>query len=133
MAAKRGPTHSAEVRAQAIAAMLAGEAPASVAERLGVPLGTVKSWRSRDAQALVNSGAAVATDATPKRDELGRLVSEYLRESLRALRAQSELFADAEWLKKQSAAELAILHGVLNDKVVRILSALRNNEGGDGE
>ena len=39
-------------------------------------------------------------------------------------------FGDPEWLKKQSAGELAVLHGVAVDKGIRLLEAL---EAGGGD
>jgi transposase-like protein len=35
---------------------------------------------------------------------------------------------DKEWLGVQSAGELAILHGVLTDKAIRLLGALRTDD-----
>ena len=52
---------------------------------------------------------------------------EYLKGSLHTLQEQARFFADAEWLRKQDAADVAVLHGVLTDKVVRLLEALEGS------
>src|SRR5690242_18716507 len=107
--------YSDEVKAQALAALLAGQAPALVAATYGIPVGTLKSWKSRQ-----KNGDAVATVATEKRERIGALLLEYLETTLETLKAQQVVFRDVDWLKKQSAAEAATLHGVTVDKAIRL-------------
>lgn len=143
--------HSTDVKAQAIAALLTGETAAAVAARLGLPAGTVRKWKAEEirtgaviavppeiAEERARDRARKAEQAEQRREELGELVTEYIRESLRTLRTQAEFFASRDWLAKQNAADAAVLHGVLNDKTVRILAAVRpvededsNNSDGD--
>ena len=56
----------------------------------------------------------------------------YLHASLDALTAQARLVANLDWLARQSAKDLALLHGVHNDKVVRLLYALRLTDDSAG-
>lgn len=49
---------------------------------------------------------------------------EYLIKTLETLRVQQEVFRDEDFLKAQSANALAVLHGVLANKVFRLLEAL---------
>jgi hypothetical protein len=42
---------------------------------------------------------------------------------LETLEAQARAFRDPAYLARQPAGELAVLHGVLADKLIRILSA----------
>ncbi len=35
-----------------------------------------------------------------------------------------EFFRDEDWLYKQDASELTVLHGVVSDKTIRLLEAL---------
>ncbi len=65
-----------------------------------------------------------ATGCNRKKEAIGELLVKYLETNLRTLAAQSAVFADEEWLKKQSASEVAVLHGVIIDKTVRLLEAL---------
>jgi hypothetical protein len=58
-----------------------------------------------------------------KKDEFGELLSGYLSQILRTLQLQADVVSDKEWLKKQPADALAILHGVLADKAIRLLEA----------
>jgi len=118
--------YSDQIKAQALAALLAGQAPALVAATFGIPVGTLKSWKSRQL-----SGGGVATVATEKRERIGELLLEYLVVTLETLKAQQVAFRDVEWLKKQSAAEAATLHGVSVDKAVRLLEALADAPDGD--
>ena len=113
--------YSDNIKAQAIAALLAGQSYTEVARAFNVPVGTLKSWKSRD---VAGVDAGDATSATAKKERIGALLLDYLVTTLETLKAQQVVFADAEWLKKQSASEVAILHGVLADKTIRLLEAL---------
>lgn len=106
-----------EVKAAVMAALLTGQSCAAVADEYQLPEGTVKAWWSRNKH-------QVATVATEKQAELGDLLADYLREVLTTLAAQARQFRDESWLKEQRASEVAVLHGVLTDKAIRILSAL---------
>ena len=99
-----------------MAALLAGQSINSVAKEYKIPKGTVSFWKARAA-------AGVGGDWTQKRDEIGERLQNYLLTALDALTAQAKVFADEEWLKKQPANELAVLHGVLADKGIRLLEA----------
>lgn len=57
--------NSDELKAQALAALFAGQALSAVARTFGVPVGTLKSWKSRAAR----DGVAVV--ATEKREQIG--------------------------------------------------------------
>jgi len=107
--------YSDETKAQVMAALLAGQSINEVATRYKIPAGTVKSWRR-------NSREFRPVD-TQKGAEIGDLLLEYLRENLITLRAQVEHFRDPKWLSKQDASELAVLHGVVTDKAIRLLEA----------
>lgn len=103
-----------ETKAAVLAALMAGQSISEVAREYNIPKGTVSAWKKR---------TTVAENATQKK-EIGDLLVEYLRTNLNTLRTQAEVFADKTWLKKQAAGELAVLHGVLTDKAVRLLEAL---------
>jgi transposase-like protein len=118
--------YSDDVKAQALAALLAGQAPAQVAAAFGIPVGTLRSWKSRQ-----RSSGGVATVATQKRERIGELLLEYLEEGLTTLREQVKVFRDPTWLKNQSASEAAVLHGVIADKQVRLLEALAETDEPD--
>ena len=118
--------YSDALKAQAMAALLAGQTPSHVAATLGIPVGTLRSWKSRQ-----RHGDSVATVATDKKERIGELLTEYLVEGLETLREQVKVFRDAAWLKTQPASELAVLHGVIADKQIRLLEALADPEPTD--
>jgi len=118
--------HSPETKAAVMAALLTGQSIAETARAYAVPEATVRSWKSRQ-----RHGESVATVATEKRAAIGELLVDYLSESITTLREQVRLFRDPAWLMKQPASEAAVLHGVIADKAVRLLEALRPPEPGD--
>src|SRR5262245_47154327 len=99
--------YSDQIKAAALSQLLANVAPSVVSRATGIPVGTLKSWKSRQLH-----GESVATVATDARERIGALLVHYLTVTLETLIAQQKAFADVEWLKKQSAAEAATLHGV---------------------
>jgi transposase-like protein len=109
---------SSETKAAIMAALLEGQATSKVAADYRLPEGTVKSIRSR------MKGTPMASVATQKREEIGDLLVDYVHANLGTLRKQNEVFSDRKWLEKQDADELAVLHGVITDKTIRLLEAL---------
>lgn len=116
--------YSDQIKAQALAALLAGQSFSEVARQMGVPIGTLKSWKQRNADALDAAVAVDATSATAKKERIGALLLDYAIATLETLKAQQKVFADEAWLREQSAGEVAVLHGVAFDKVVRLLEGL---------
>ena len=102
-----------------MAALLAGQGIQEVAKQYKIPEGTIKAWKSRQKDA-----SQVAAVAAGKKEEIGELLLEYLRTNLRTLKAQTIVFSDPLWLAKQDAGEVAVLHGVMTDKAIRLLEAL---------
>lgn len=123
--------YSAETKAAVMAALLQGQGTHSVAEAFKLPEGTVKAWRSR--MKLPDGSAEVATVATEKREQIGDLLIDYLHANLKTLRLQQEVFGDPLWLKQQDAADVAVLHGVMTDKAIRLLEALGGAGNGKPE
>lgn len=107
--------HPPEVRAQAMAALLAGQGVNEVAEEYKLPPSTVSRWKAK------------AREEAGRSDDVGELLLAYLTENLRTLRAQVETFREPEWLRAQEADAAAVLHGVLCDKSIRLLEALEGS------
>lgn len=108
-------SYSDEVKAQAMAALLAGQSINAVSRQYNIPKGTIGSWKDRD----IDNVAKTAT----QKESLDNLLFDYVQESLKTLKAQVIIFRDESWIKRQSASELAILHGVITDKAIRLLEA----------
>ena len=104
-----------ETRAAVMAALLTGQSVSSIAREYDIPKGTVSNWKR---------GAGGAIKRTQKTEHIGDLLVKYLQTNLEALSAQAEQFKDREWLKKQTASDAAVLHGVMTDKAIRLLEAL---------
>lgn len=133
-----------EVKAAVLAALLTGQSVTSVADEYNIPRGTVSSWKKREAEPIfLQAAATVATDATQKRESVategdeptanvGPRIITYLEKSLDSLAAQADHFADKQWLDKQLAAEIAVLHGVQADKAIRLIEALNRASEPDG-
>jgi transposase-like protein len=103
-------------KAAVMAALLAGQSINSAAKEYNIPVGTIKYWRAKN--------ETFNTVDPQKRDEIGQRLHSYLLASLDALKAQTMVFADETWLRKQPANELAVLHGVIADKGIRLLEAI---------
>lgn len=107
-----------QTKAAAMAALLTGEPLRTVAGRYDVPLSTLQYW-AKQARTLALEGDA---------GRLGDSLVAYLVEALEAATAAFVVTGDAEWLRKQRAAEVAVLHGTLVDRVMGMARTL-NREG----
>jgi LPS sulfotransferase NodH len=107
----RGVAHSAELRTQVIAAVLAGMGISEAAREFGVDKASVSEWVSR---------ARVGLFPTLKNESDADLVMRYFRTAIRAMITQAEVFGDEQYCRAQEADKLAIAHGVLGDKFAGI-------------
>jgi hypothetical protein len=97
------------------AALVLGDPPCEVAESYKVSLSTVYKYGKRLPAGVMDNA---------RYERVGDLVYTYLTEGLKTLETQCRQFRDPEWLKAQSADSVARLHGILADKIIRILSAI---------
>ena len=110
--------YSDQERAEAMARLLAGGSLGAVARETGIARSTLSAWRKETRTLVPAAGSS-------ERTQLGEHVFDLIAETLKSLTAQARFFRDAEWLSRQSAGDMAILHGVLSDKVIRLLAAIR--------
>lgn len=113
----RGRAHSEETKAAVMAALLAGQGVAEVATRYKLDKSVVSRWKGQI------SPAQLQQVATKKETRIDELLVDYLGANLRALKAQAEVAADEHYLRKYPPQQLAVLHGVLADKAIRLLEA----------
>jgi transposase-like protein len=111
----RGKPHSAEVKAQVMAALMAGQGVSEVARAHDLPVKTVHEWASSPEFAKVR---------TQKGDRVQELTFGYLEAVLTTLTKQAEAVSEKTYIHKQPASEIAVLHGVMADKAFRLLSAI---------
>lgn len=111
MAARR--VHDPALRAAAMAACLAGQSVGAIAREYKLPKTTVSRWRT---EARASAGRS---------DDIGSLLLAYVRSGLETVTAMHAVMRNPTYLMKQSAGELAVLHGVQVDKLVRILESMQ--------
>ena len=112
----QGKAHKDETKAKVIAALTAGHQPSQVCRDFGLPESTVRTWGK-------SAGVDFAEIRAEKKYRLDELVADYLSENLTTLSAQAIHARKSDWLDRQNAESLAILHGVMADKAIRILEA----------
>jgi len=106
----RGVAHPPELRAEVIAAVLAGTTITQAALQFNLDKGLVSRW--------VTGLQAVATEKISP--PLEQLIVEYLLTGFRAMISQAEVMSDPEYCRRQDADKLAIAHGVLGDKLAGV-------------
>jgi transposase-like protein len=117
----RGVAHSDELRAQVVAAIKAGESVSQVARNFGIDKSIVSRWAA-DATVATNNAHART------REELSALIFDAITATLRSLIARADATGSADWIEKQSAADLAQLAGTEWDRVIRMVAGFRPAE-----
>lgn len=108
-----------KLKARALVALLLGNTPGYVAEDLGIPKETVRTWRRR-----LRSGEMELHLEPQKKGAPGDQFIAYLEQALRTLTVQSVHLADPDRLRTLNAEEAGILHGIMADKTIRILELI---------
>jgi transposase len=107
-----------ETKTAVIKELLAGDSVYKVADRWDIPIGTIKSWKSQ----AVNGGLVT----TEKQVMLGELLLGLLEQEIITLQAIAQKATDQTWLDKQRADSLAVLFGVIQDKMFRKIEAINH-------
>ncbi len=97
-----------------MAALLAGQGVGQIAREYDLD----KSVVSR-----IKNSSKLQQLQPKKGEEIETLLFGYLQSTLATLRSQAEIVGEREYVIKQPAGELAVLHGVMADKAVRLLEA----------
>lgn len=114
----RGKAHSDETKASVIAALLAGQGVNEVAREFGISPSLVSGWKKS------GDSSEFEQVRIQKGERIEELTFNYLSKLLSGLTQQVEIVSSREYLAKQPAADVAVLHGVMADKAFRLLSAL---------
>lgn len=109
----RGKAHPPELRASAEALLLAGKTQAQVCSITGLPRQTVSRLAGGLGDQLGQVGIA-------KKEAYGELIMGYFTAALRAMISQAEVAGDPEYCRKHDPDKVAILHGVIGDKLAGI-------------
>ena len=107
-----------QIQAKVKADLLAGDGTMEISRRYGVPKQTISGYRRR----LPQDQARLSQ--LRRAEQVTDMIYDYLAGNLEALQKQLEVAADVEYLRKQPAADLATLHGVMMDKACRVLEAM---------
>jgi transposase-like protein len=100
-----------------MAALLAGQGITEVATQYNLDVSIVSRWRS----AMPDEQLQVV--AIKKSHDIEVLLFKYLTQTLITLDEQAKVVSEREYIIKQPAGELAVLHGVMADKAIRLLEA----------
>ena len=118
----RGKRTPDDVRAKVLALLFTGSSVEEAAETHGLERTTVYRWLDTDAE-FQQVAIAKRREIAERETNIGELAAGYLRALLTGLKRQVEIVSTEEYLSKQSAADVAVLHGVMADKGFRLLSA----------
>lgn len=111
----RGVSHPAELRAEVVAAVLAGMTMTQAAAQFKIDKSLVSRWMQ-----------AVATEPRVRDPEtVGDLLYDLVAEHVEALRLQLQAASCPDWLAKQSAADVAQLVVAERDTLIRLLAGFR--------
>lgn len=109
--------HSPELRAQVMAALLAGQGVNEVARQYGIDQSVVSRWKAK------LPASELHRIASQKVESFDELLAGCVRAALQAFTTICKETSRPEYIAKQSASEIAVLAGVLKDKALRVLSA----------
>lgn len=112
-----GKEYAPEVKAAVMAALMDGQSLRQIEREYGVSKSTVSTW-SKEAQTLV-SGVQDISDT--KKERIAGLLVDLLIAKIESQIAISQHVKDKTWLMKQEASALAMMYGVSDDKLVRLL------------
>jgi transposase-like protein len=122
----RDTPHPPALKADVVAALVAGGKLADVCREFGVPKSTVERWK------IEHVGASRPLHERT-REAVGALILDTIIDSLQALRVQAGTLGDPDWIKNQSAAELAALRQVEWDRLLRLLAGFRSEDSNPPE
>lgn len=114
--------YSPEVKASVMAALIAGQSLRQVARETGIPKGTIEHW-GNEAKRL----AGVSTVSDSKKEQIQELLIDLFIAKIQSQISLAEHAGDKTWLKKQDASAVAMLLGVSDDKLIRMLEKYESN------
>jgi Transposase. len=118
----RGAAHPSTLRAEAVAAVLAGASMAQVARQYGVSKGTLGTWLAQDE--IVRTVRTTQPTREEREDSMRALLVDLVAQHVVTLTAELQATARLEWLENQSAADLAQLVVAQRDTLIRLLAGL---------
>lgn len=120
----RGRPIDAALRAQVVAALLAGMGVSEASRKYQLPKSTVSRIQA-------DLGGELEQVGSETRDEVGTILVSHLHTNLKALDRIAEQTGRDVWIQAQSAEGLAVLYGKIADHTLRLLEAASQAEGAD--
>ena len=118
----QGKKISEEMRNKVISSLLQGFGVNETARATGLAKSTVSKVKRQVPQRLIETGVAKRREL--KAERLLDSIAGFLQESVEANTKAFQATENKEWLKAQSAKELAIFIGTVSDKIFRVLEAI---------
>ena len=118
MAAK----YTDEIKAHVIAGWKSGASLNALVAAHDVPKSTVREWVKDQTRTVV---APKNAQGAMENFDLEGMAWRLVGGSFDALDAFHRLAQDPEWLRKQNAADAAVFFGVISDKLIRLLAAVK--------
>lgn len=116
--------YTPEVKAAVMAALMDGQSIRQVSREHGIPKTTVQHW----GEELRGMVGRVPSVPSAKKDQIHELLVDLLIAKLESLIALSEHSGDKKWLQSQDASAVAMLLGVSDDKVMRMLEKFEGDK-----
>ena len=116
----RGIKHPDELRAQVVAAVLAGATVAQAARQFALSKSLVSEWAMSDPAVRT---LRTTRERTP--EALEAMLFDLVAEHITTLRAQLQAAAAAAYVQGQTAGDLAQLLGAERDTLIRLLAGFR--------
>ena len=121
--------YAPETKAQVIAEWKAGSSLNGLSKGHGIPKATIQRWVS------LHPRIQVIPSTQPKKEQatydLDAMALRLIEGSVTAVDRIYGVTSDELWLKRQNAADLAILAGVIADKLYRLLGAIQPAPAGE--
>jgi hypothetical protein len=118
-----GKPHPPEIRRAVVAELLAGKGLNETCKKYGVAKASAKLWKAEN--------SPVAPETARTREAMAILIYDTLTEVLSAIRVQLRAASREEWLKEQTAGDVAALLGTEFDRAIRLLAGFRPAEPDD--
>ena len=117
--------YSDQVKAEAIARVLAGETVSGVARDMGITRTALQNWVMNVRQPPVTAAQAVMAVSNNQRPTLITLIGDYLDCNFRALQNQATLMGERAWLEAQTTPDLVSVHAELAKRGVALLDRIQ--------
>jgi transposase-like protein len=131
MGQKRYP---ADIRAKAVGMVLGGMTMSEAAHHIGCSRRAIADWMLTAKAEAAYHGTRDLVAAGVARQTLPDLIEDWIRANVAACLAIARLAEhNSDWIRSQGARDLAVLAGVLSDKVIVVLARVLDAQAAERE